>query len=210
MQRFRNTTQPVNFVLIALLSIAGIAINVVGIPLFDTNQILLGNIFAIALTIIYGLRIGLPVALAGSLLTVYHWEHVLGVLPFVLEVAAIALAMRRQQSILLMGVLYWLTIGWLLVALLYGAFGDYSDVVLRGIILKFIINGLLNILLGFALFHGLRVLALEKSVRYRTELSEMLVNTGLFIVLFVATLVIYFLTHNPLLIALKPTFSSIK
>lgn len=192
MQRFIDPGKPANYLLIGLLSVAAVVTNFAGIPLFDLDQIVLGNAFAIVLTIMYGLRIGLPVALACSLVTVYHWQHFYGVLPFILEVGAIALAMRRQQSILLIGVLYWLTVGWLLVAVLYGVLGDYSDVVLRGIVLKFILNGLLNVLLGFALFHALRALVAEKRVSYRTQLAEMLVNTGLFIVLFVATLVIYF------------------
>jgi len=191
-QRFVNVSQSSNVLLIAILSMTAVAVNFYGIALFDVNQIILGNAFAIALTIIYGLRIGLPVALVASLVTAYHWQHFYGTLPFILEVVAIAVAMRRQKSVLLAGVLYWLTLGWLLVALLYGILGDYSEVVLRGIVLKYILNGLLNVLLGFALFHAIRALRIEPRVSYRTQLSEMLVNTGLFIVLFVASLVIYF------------------
>lgn len=192
MQRFIDSDQRSNSLLIIILSGAAVAVNFYGIALFDVNQIVLGNAFAIALTIIYGLRIGLPVALIASLVTAYHWQHFYGMLPFILEVVAIAFAMRRNQSILLIGVLYWLTIGWLVVAMLYGGLNDYSEVILRGIVLKYILNGLFNMLLGFALFHAIRALRLEKRVHYRTQLAEMLVNTGLFIVLFVACLIIYF------------------
>lgn len=192
MQRFVNLNQTSNIWLIITLSCAAVAVNFYGIALFDVDQILLGNTFAITLTIIYGLRVGLPVAFVASLITIYHWQHFFGIIPFVLEVVAIALAMRRQQSVLLIGVLYWLTVGWLLVAILYGGLGGYTEVMLQGIVLKFIINGLFNVMLGFALFHGIRALNLEKRLSYRTQLAEMLVNTGLFIVLFVASLVIYF------------------
>lgn len=192
MQRTVDSSKKSNYWLIAGLSLLAVAVNFLRIPLFDDNQILLGNAFAIALTIIYGIRVGLPVALLASLVSFYQWEHFYGITPFVLEVLAIALAMHRQRSILLIGVIYWLTIGWLVVALLYGSLGDYSEVVLRGIILKYILNGFFTVLLGFAIFHGLRAINAEPRVRYRTELAEMLVNTGLFTVLFVASLVIYF------------------
>ena len=192
MQRTVDSSKTSNYWLIAGLSLLAVAVNFLRIPLFDDNQILLGNAFAIALTIIYGIRVGLPVALLASLVSFYQWEHFYGITPFVLEVLAIALAMHRQRSILLIGVIYWLTIGWLVVALLYGSLGDYSEVVLRGIILKYILNGFFTVLLGFAIFHGLRAINAEPRVRYRTELAEMLVNTGLFTVLFVASLVIYF------------------
>ena len=192
MQRIINHDHSPNTILIIAMSIAAIAVNFFGIALFDDNQIVLGNAFAIALTIIYGLRVGLPVAFICSLVTLYHWQHAFGIVPFVVEVIAIAMAMRREKSILLFGVLYWLTLGWMLVALLYGGFGDYSSVMLYGIMLKYVLNGMFNVLLGFALFHILRTIQAEPRISFHTKMPQMLVNTGLFMVLFVASVVIYF------------------
>ena len=192
MQRIINHAYRPNSLLIIAMSSAAVAVNFFGIALFDDNQIVLGNAFAIALTIIYGLRIGLPVAFICSLVTLYHWQHAFGIVPFVVEVIAVAIAMRREKSVLLFGVLYWLTLGWMLVALLYGGFGDYSSVMLYGIMLKYVLNGMFNVLLGFALFHALRSIKAEPHISFRTNMPQMLVNTGLFIVLFVASVVIYF------------------
>ena len=92
MQRIINHDHSPNTILIIAMSIAAIAVNFFGIALFDDNQIVLGNAFAIALTIIYGLRVGLPVAFICSLVTLYHWQHAFGIVPFVVEVIAIAMA----------------------------------------------------------------------------------------------------------------------
>lgn len=178
--------------LLITLCVAAVAINALPLPFFDTNQILLGNAFAIVVTILYGLRLGLLVSIVASSVGYFYWTHMLATLPFAVEILVIGWALRRQKSVLLAGLLYWLLVGWALVFGLYWWSGLYTEALLQGITLKYMLNGMFNLLLGFALFHVIRALEWEPALQFRTKIEEMLVNTGLFLTLTVASLVIYF------------------
>lgn len=169
-----------------------VLINFFPAPFVYSNQIFFGNAIAITLAILYGPRFALIASIAASTVTYFYWQHTLGFFPFALEVLAIVFALHIKRSILIVGLLFWLTLGPAVVYGSYHLFSDFSTTGIQTITLKYVLNGILNILLGYVVFHIIRVLKLEKSVRFQISTSELLLNSGFFIALSISTLIIYF------------------
>ncbi|MFU8784436.1 ATP-binding protein [Aliidiomarina sp.] len=169
-----------------------VLVNFFPAPFIYSNQIFFGNAIAITLAILYGPRFALIASVAASTVTYVYWQHAIGFLPFALEVLVVVFALHIKRSMLIIGLLFWLTLGPAVVYGLYLLFSDFSSTAIETITLKYILNGILNILLGYVLFHIIRVLKLEKSVLFRISTSQLLLNSGFFIALSISTLIIYF------------------
>ena len=169
-----------------------VIVNFFPAPFIYSNQIFLGNALAITLAILYGPRFALIASVAASTVTYVYWQHAIGFVPFALEVLVVVFALHIKRSILIVGLLFWLTLGPAVVYGSYHLFSDFSATGIQTITLKYVLNGILNILLGYVLFQIIRVLKLEKSVRFRISTSQLLLNSGFFIALSISTLIIYF------------------
>ena len=169
-----------------------VIVNFFPAPFIYSNQIFLGNALAITLAILYGPRFALIASVAASTVTYVYWQHAIGFVPFALEVLVVVFALHIKRSILIVGLLFWLTLGPAVVYGSYHIFSDFSATGIQTITLKYVLNGILNILLGYVLFQIIRVQKLEKSVRFRISTSQLLLNSGFFIALSISTLIIYF------------------
>jgi signal transduction histidine kinase/CheY-like chemotaxis protein len=130
-------------------------INLNPLPFVTGAQFIFGNIIAVALTILFGWRAGLSCSLIASSVTYFSWGHGLIFLPFSLEILAVHFAISKQKNPLLVGVLYWFAIGWILVGLEFYFFTDFLDSTKIAITIKFVINGTLNVMLGYVLAYFL-------------------------------------------------------
>jgi len=130
-------------------------INLNPLPFVTGAQFIFGNIIAVALTILFGWRAGLSCSLIASSVTYFSWGHGLIFLPFSLEILAVHFAISKQKNPLLVGVLYWFAIGWIIVGLEYYFFADFLDSTKIAITIKFVINGVLNVMLGYVLAYFL-------------------------------------------------------
>ncbi|MCH8493538.1 MAG: hypothetical protein LAT53_09930 [Idiomarina sp.] len=192
MIREHVATQPKSLVLMLSGLLLAVFVNFFPAPFIYSNQLFFGNAIAIAFAVLYGPRFALITSLAASTVTYIYWQHALGFIPFALEVLVVVFALHIKRSILISGLLFWLSLGPIVVFALYYLFSDFSATGIETITLKYILNGIMNILLGYILFHLVRVLKLEQSVRYRITTSELLLNSGFFIALSISTLIIYF------------------
>jgi signal transduction histidine kinase/ActR/RegA family two-component response regulator len=146
------------------------------LPFVTGAQFVFGNIIAVALTILFGWRAGLICSVISNTVTYFSWGHVLIFLPFSLEILSVHYAISKQKNPLLVGVLYWFSLGWILVGLEYYFFTDFIDSLKVAITFKFIVNGVLNVMLGYLLAYFL--LRVTKSKwRERLKFSQFVTLT---------------------------------
>lgn len=195
MQRKIGGSPKLQITFLIIGGLLALFLNLFPLPFIYSDQIFLGNSIAIALTILYGWRVGLPIAIAASLVTVIWWEHYLGVLPFSGEIIVIALAVHFRRSILLAGLLFWLTVGPIIIYGLYFYFSDFSNTEIYSIALKYSLNGLFNVLLGYLIFHIVRYSQIEPDIKFRISTTELLLNTGFFIAFGISSVTVYFWIH---------------
>ncbi|MEW6982483.1 ATP-binding protein [Colwelliaceae bacterium 6471] len=126
-------------------------INLHPVSLFSGAELVFGNIIAVAAVLLLGLKAGLTICLLASFATYMNWQHFLLILPFTLEVISIHLSTKLKRSPLTVGLIYWLTLGLAIVALEYYQYSGYTDATRNAIIMKYMINGVINISLGYVL-----------------------------------------------------------
>ncbi len=143
---------------IASLAVLAFVVNFFPIPFFTGSALVFGNVIAVAVTILFGLRLGFVVSLLAGLATYASWSHFLILLPFLLEIVVVHFGARRHQTPLLYGIIYWLTLGWVIVGIEYFLFTDYLQLTKLAIMVKYAVNGILNVLLGYLLAHVLNAL----------------------------------------------------
>jgi signal transduction histidine kinase/CheY-like chemotaxis protein len=136
---------------LAMATLLASLMNYLSVPFFNEAELVFGNIIAIAIGLRFGLRAGLFVSLVAGVVTYFNWSHFLALLPITLEVLVVSFALKWRKNPILIGLLYWLTIGWVVVALEYWLFSDFVFISKIAITVKYVINGFINIILGYAL-----------------------------------------------------------
>ncbi len=136
-----------------LLGLVGFAVNWFKLPLFFDVDFLFGSIFSMYALLRFGLRAGVLAALIAASCTWLHWQHPWAILTFSAEALFVGWLLTRRRLELMTGALiYWSTVGLLLVWLGYhGRMGLILDATLL-VALKQGVNGLLNVLLAELLF----------------------------------------------------------
>ncbi|MBU2881018.1 response regulator [Psychrosphaera sp. B3R10] len=140
----------------SLIIFAALA-NYFPLPLFSGASLIFGNVIAVALTIVFGGVIGIITSVIASCVTYLNWGHFLVVPPFLFEVLVVYYCVRKSKSPLTWGGIYWVTFGAATVAFLFFSFTDYLYITKVAIVIKFVVNGVINLLIGFALAHGLSI-----------------------------------------------------
>lgn len=170
-------------VITLLLTLAAVVINLFTVPFFTGAEFAFGNVVAVAVSLLFGWRRGVFCSVVASLATFASWSHLLIVVPFVGEILAIRLAQLRHKPAIFGGLMYWLTAGWLIVAIEYYWLSDYIDIVKQAIIVKYFVNGILNVLLGFMLALVLRRFV-ESDWKIQVSFSRFISITVLFALTF--------------------------
>ena len=146
-----------NHLLCILLGIAlASLLNYFPINFFTGSQLVFGNIIAVAMTLLFGLRYGVLCTLIAGVMTWFNWGHLFIILPFLLEVCVISWAYKKGKSPFLYGIRYWLTLGWIIVALQYFVLSDYMVLTKFAITIKYVVNGVINVMLGYGLAWALK------------------------------------------------------
>ena len=120
-------------------------------PLFSNTELIFGNSIAIVVLLFYGLIPALIVSILASLMTYFSWDTPINVLPMAIELLVIHWALKHNRNAILSGVIYWSTLGWMLVYVLVEIFYVEPDYASRAIVIKYVFNGILAILVGFVL-----------------------------------------------------------
>jgi signal transduction histidine kinase/ActR/RegA family two-component response regulator len=173
----RLLSQKTLFVLIAL--ILAVLINFIRVPLIAGAELVFGQAIALLITVRYGWRAGLLVSIAGSLTTYLHWEHLYALLPYILEVFYVYWLQKRGKTLFYFILFYWLTVGSVIVAIQYFWFSDFLFITNAAIIVKYIINGLVNIVIVNMFITYSRIVPQEvksKPIQYRELIAIAFIN----------------------------------
>ncbi|MCC2604431.1 ATP-binding protein [Planctobacterium marinum] len=152
----RESLQSHDILLFAVATLLACTANYFPIDFFTGSQLILGNVIAVAVTLLLGARYGIACCLISGLVTWFNWQHLYVLLPFAGEIAVIAYARGRQKSAFLFGIRYWFTAGWIVVAIQYFSFSDYFVITKFAITVKYIVNGIVNVMFGYVLAYLLR------------------------------------------------------
>ncbi len=166
----------IGYYLIAILSAS--LLNYFSVPFFSDVEFIFGNAIAVGFALRFGLRAGLLVSVTASLVTYLNWQHLLVLTPFILEILTVKIALKWRKNPLLAGLLYWLTLGWIVVAIEYWLCTDFILISKVAIIVKFVINGFLNVIIGYALALVLRVGGRKNSILDKQAFSQLLTFTS--------------------------------
>lgn len=136
---------------IFLATLTAMTVNYLTVPLFTGSELVFGNIIAVAITLLFGLRAGLFCTLLSSWVTFLSWTNFIAITPFAIEVFVIHFAVKKNKNPFILGILYWLTLGWLIAAVQLAIFTNYLEITKVAITLKYLLNGIINIMFGYLL-----------------------------------------------------------
>lgn len=156
MINFQPNKKSHSYTAILLAILVALPLNYFSIHFFTGSELIFGNIIAVALALLFGFWPGIICSLIAGLITYLNWGNLFVVIPFLLEVVAISWAMSRQKNPLVVGLIYWLSIGWVVVAIEFYYFSDFLSITKFAIVIKYIVNGFLNVLLGYGLANYLK------------------------------------------------------
>ncbi|NMP29978.1 response regulator [Thalassotalea sp. M1531] len=167
---------------ILLAALLAILLNFFPVSLISGSELMFGNVIAVAITLLFGIRVGVLVSLIASTVSYFSWGHLLLLIPFVAEILCVGFARKLNRSPLIIGVVYWLSLGAMVVAFEYILFTDYIEETRNAIIIKYLLNGVINVSAGY-------VLALAFSRFFnKTHLFRLRLSRLITLVVFVAVI----------------------
>ncbi len=134
---------------ICVFGVLAILLNLFPVSLISGSELIFGNVLAVAVALLFGIKAGLFVSLSASLMSYFSWGHFLLLAPFAIEVLCVGYARKVNRSPLLIGLIYWCTLGVSIVAVEYFYFTDYLDETRNAIIIKYLLNGIINVSAGY-------------------------------------------------------------
>lgn len=137
------------FFVIILATLTSALVNYFPVPFFAGSQLVFGNIIAVTIALLFGLRAGLFCTLLSSWITGLSWGNFVAIPPFAIEIIIIHFAAKSNKNPCFFGVLYWLTLGWMIAAIQLYILTDYLEITKIAITLKYLLNGLINVTLGY-------------------------------------------------------------
>lgn len=141
-----------------LFGCAGFAVNYFKLDLFYDFSLLFGSCLTLFAYLRYGTRTGFVATLIASSCTWLHWNHPWALLINVLEFASIVLLCNRRNWNLISGaVIYWCTVGPLLVWLTYGGIMGFSGAAVLVVALKQGVNAVGNAVAALSFFYLLQI-----------------------------------------------------
>ena len=139
------------FFVIILATLASALVNYFPLPYFAGSQLVFGNVIAVTITLLFGLRAGLFCTLLSSWVTWLSWGSFFAIPPFAIEIVVIHFAVKSNKNPCFFGILYWLTFGWMIAGVQLAFFTNYLEVTKIAITLKYLLNGLINVVLGYVI-----------------------------------------------------------
>jgi signal transduction histidine kinase/ActR/RegA family two-component response regulator len=160
-----------SWLIIIVGTVLATIINFNPLPFFTGSEFIFGNIIAVAITILFGWRAGLICSIISTAGLYLTWGHFPTFLPFSLEILFVHYAILKRKNPLLVGILFWFSFGWIIVGLEYYFFTDFLDSTKIAITIKLIINGVLNVMLGYVLAYALLKIT-KSSWQQRLKFSQ--------------------------------------
>lgn len=141
-----------------LFGISGFAVNYLKLDLFYDFSLLFGSCLTLFAYLRYGVRTGVVATLVASSCTWLHWNHPWSILINMLEFISIVLLCNRRNWNLISGaVVFWCTLGPVLVWLTYGCIMGFSGIAVLVVALKQGVNAVGNAVVALSCFYLLQI-----------------------------------------------------
>ncbi|KIL45314.1 EAL domain-containing protein [Jeotgalibacillus soli] len=160
-----------------VILMASTAASFVYIPVFFGFELIIGSIFTFTLYRLTGFRIALIHSIIFAISSYFEWGHFFGSIAILLEFLIVsALYKRKRGSLILTDMIYWLIIGIPFVFLSYYFILEVSFVDSMVVALKFIVNGVFNMLIVNIILITIGYFFIKKEHR-KIKLDVILFNT---------------------------------
>ncbi|MFO8156242.1 MAG: ATP-binding protein [Pseudomonadota bacterium] len=190
---FRTEQDPVSplhwVVATALLAGAAVLGNYLAVPLFYGVDLIFGSVAVLVALGRLGLLAGILVAVAGGMYTLFLWHHPYALLIFTAEAVVVGWLLRRDWSVILADLVYWLGLGIPLVFLFYFGAMEKGWMAATVIALKQPLNGVFNAVVASFLLMAARLAIVSRwcGIRFGLDQKPRL-RSLLFSILFAALL----------------------
>ncbi|MFT5451725.1 MAG: signal transduction histidine kinase/CheY-like chemotaxis protein [Enterobacterales bacterium] len=164
------------------------------VDFFTGSELIFGNVIAVIVLFIYGLWPAVIISVVAGMVTYFHWGMIFNVPPFLFEILALHWAIKNQKNPVYIGMLYWAFVGWLIVGLEVHYFIDLELFTKYAITIKYVINGFLNVLLGYVIAQYIISNTRYVNLQSKQNISSLLINQLFYMVtIIVITISIFWL-----------------
>jgi len=166
-------------------------LNYYPVNLFAGSELIFGNIVAVVVLLIYGLTPAILISLAAGIAAFSNWGNVFSIPPFLCEILILHWAVKKQRNPVYWGLLYWISVGWIIVGLEYLLLSNIELTSKYAIVVKYVINGILNVLVGYRITQLIITRNLHDALVSKQKISVLLTNQ-LFYIATIAVIIISF------------------
>jgi signal transduction histidine kinase/CheY-like chemotaxis protein/HPt (histidine-containing phosphotransfer) domain-containing protein len=167
-------------------------LNYYAVPYFTGSELIFGNVIAVIVLFIYGLLPAVIISVVAGSAAYFNWGYVFNILPFLVEILVLHWAIRGSKNPIYIGILYWALFGWMIVGIEVFFFSDFEILEKYVITIKYVINGLINVLLGYVIAQYIITKTKRGTLGNRKRISVLLTNQ-LFYIVAITVIVISFL-----------------
>lgn len=154
---------------VLLLSGLGFVCNLINLQLFASISFIFGGIFVLFAVLRFGMFWGVVCALISNIATYFLWGHFWGVVYFTCEAIVVGYFYTRKRLHIVLGdIIYWLTIGCVLIFTVFYVIVEIPVEVIISVYLKCFLNGILYSLLASMLDNAIRLLEFSRGNTQKT------------------------------------------
>jgi len=189
---FQPEVKTHRYTAIFIAIVIALPLNYFSVHFFTGSELVFGNIIAVGLTLLFGFWPGFICSLIAGLITYLNWGNVFLVPPFLLEIIAINWAINKQKNPLFIGLMYWLFLGWIVVAIEFHYLSDFLPVTKFAIVIKYIVNGFINVMVGYGLANYFIKYGILDKIKGKQKFSHLLTYSIFYTVTLSALFISFF------------------
>lgn len=167
-------------------------LNYYSVVFFTGSELIFGNVIAVIVLFIYGLWPAVIISVVAGTVTYFNWGVIFNIPPFLLEILVLHWAIKSQENPVYFGMLYWALVGWIVVGIEVFFLSDFELLTKYAITIKYVINGLLNVLLGYVLAQFIMIKIVPNSFENKQNISRLLTNQLFYIVTIIVIVISFF------------------
>lgn len=139
---------------------------------------------------VYGVVPAIAVSVIGSLATYFNWGVLFCTLPFLIEILVLHWAIKNRTNPVYLGILYWSSVGGVIAGLEVFLFSDFSLLTKYSVTIKYVINGFLNVLIGYLIAQYVISKTMRSRLAINRQRISVLLTNQLFLILTISVLAI--------------------
>ena len=167
-------------------------LNYYAVPYFTGSELIFGNVIAVIVLFIYGLLPALIISVVAGIAAYFNWGYIVNILPFLVEILVLHWAIRSNKNPIYIGILYWALFGWVIVGFEVFFISDVEILEKYIVTIKYVINGLINVLLGYVIAQYIIARTKRGTLENRKRISVLLTNQVFYIVAITVIVISFF------------------